>query len=242
MESRHLTRVSGRRIACLPGRGRRIACLLGTCGLLVGGVGPVVLLTAGSASAAACGTVTAAGTPCTMTGTLILSSGTLTLTAPSALGWAANVAGLDQNLVDPTAAHQSYLIDDATGTGAGWHVTVSATTFTSGSLTLADAGTFSSNGSVTSFAATTAPTTTCTTGSTCTPPTNTTTYPVAITTAASAPTAVNVYDTSAGTGKGSIVIGGSATANPVGWWLNVPSNTLAGTYSSTVTMEIIAGP
>ena len=222
--------------------GKRIACLLGACGLLAGGAGTVVLLTTGSASAAACGTATVAGTSCTMTGTLVLSSGTLTLTTSSSLSWAGNVTGLDQKLVDPTAADQTYLVDDATGTGAGWHVTVSATTFTSGAQALPNAGTFTSNGSVTSVTDVTPPTAACSTGSTCTLPTKTTTYPVGITTAATAPTAVNVYDTSAGTGKGSIIIGGSTANNPVGWWLNIPSNTLAGTYTSTVTMEIISGP
>jgi hypothetical protein len=177
-----------------------------------------------------------------MTGTLTLSSGTLTLTSPTALGWAATENGLDQTLVDPTAAQQTYVVDDAQGIAAGWHVTTSATTFTApGPLTLADTGTFSTNGSVTSITAATAPTTACSTGSTCTLPTNTTTYPVAITTAATAPTAVTIFDAAAATGLGSIVVG-SPGANPVGWWLNVPGNTKAGVYTSTVTMEIISGP
>jgi hypothetical protein len=62
---------------------------------------------------------------------------------------------------------------------------------------------------------------------------------VAITTAT---TASNIYDASATTGLGSVTIGGSSAANPVGWWLNVPANTLAGTYTSTVTVDIISGP
>jgi hypothetical protein len=208
--------------------------------LLTGGLGASVLLAGGTAQAAACGTAIAAGTPCTLTGTLILTSGALTLTAPSALGWSGNVSGLDQKLVDPTAAQQSYLVNDATGSGAGWHVTISATTFTTGTVTLANAGTVVTTGSVTSEAATTAPTAACSTGSTCTLPTDTTTYPVAITTAASAPTAVTIYDTSAGTGLGSITIGIGAL--PVGWWVNVPGATKAGTYTSTITLQIISGP
>ena len=221
---------------------RRLAPLLGACVLLTGGLGASVLLAGGTAQAAACGTATAAGTPCTLTGTLILTSGALTLTAPNALGWSGNVSGLDQKLVDPTAAQQSYLVNDATGSGAGWHVTISATTFTATGGTLPNSGTFSTNGSLTSVTAATAPTATCSSGSTCTLPTDTTTYPVAITTATSAPTAVTIYDTSAGTGQGSIIIGGSTAANPIGWWINVAANTLAGTYTSTVTMEVIAGP
>jgi hypothetical protein len=227
---RHLARVTG----------RRIACLLGTCGLLAGGAGATVLLAAEPAGAVACGTAIAAGTACTLTGTLGVTTGTLTLTSPSALAWSTTETGADQQLVDPTTAHQSYLVNDATGSGAGWHVTVSATTFTTGTYTLANSGTFVSTGSVTSETATTAPTAACSTGSTCTLPTDTTTYPVAITTAASAPTAVNIYDTSAATGLGSITIGVGAL--PVGWWVNVPGSTKAGTYTSTISLTIISAP
>jgi hypothetical protein len=62
---------------------------------------------------------------------------------------------------------------------------------------------------------------------------------VAITTASGTP--VNIYDASALTGLGTIVIG-SPGLNPVGWWLNVPSNTIQGTYTSTVSLELVAGP
>ncbi len=219
---------------------RRLARRLGACVLLAGGIGAPVLVAAGTAGAAACGTATVAGTACTLTGTLGFTAGALNLTSPSALAWAATGSGFDQQLVDPTTAHQSYLVNDATGSGAGWHVTVSATTFTTGSVTLANAGTFSTTGSSTSISAVTAPTAACSSGSTCTLPTDTTTYPVAITTAASSPTAVTIYDTSAATGLGSITIG--VGANPSGWWVSVPSKTLAGTYTSTVTLEIITAP
>ena len=222
---------------------RRLARLLGACALLTVGIGAPALILAGTAQAAPCGTATAAGTSCTLTGTLSLTSGSLNLTSPSALGWGATLSGLDQVLVDTTTADQSYLINDATGTAIGWHVTAAATTFTTGGgtpSTLANAGTFATNGSATSITATTAPTAACLTGSTCTPPTNTTTYPVAITTAATAPTAATIYDTSVGTGLGSNTIG--IGTNPVAWWLSVPSNTLPGTYTSTVTLQIIAAP
>jgi hypothetical protein len=117
---------------------------------------------------------------------------------------------------------------------------VSATTFTNGSSTFPNNGTFVTNGSVTSSAATTAPTATCT--GTCTLPVNTTTYPVAITTEPSNPTPFIIYDTAANTGLGQVIIGGSTQPDPVGWWVNVPANALAGSYTSTITMEIISGP
>jgi len=110
---------------------------------------------------------------------------------------------------------------------------------------LADIGTFQTNGSVTSETAPAVPTTACSTGSTCTLPDNTTTYPVDITTAATAPPLSTIYDASsasAPSGLGSIIIGGVGTAHPVGWWLNVPAKALAGTYTSTITLAVVAAP
>lgn len=214
-----------------------------TAGVLL--VSGAALLGTTAAWAGACGGAVTAGTSCTLTGTFGLSAGSMTATSPSSLGWTGTVTGLDQQLVDSTAADQGYSVTDASGSAPGWHVTLTATQFTTGGgspSTLGNTGTFSTNASLTSLAATTAPTAACATGSTCTLPTDTTTYPVAITTAATSPTAVTIYDASAGTGAGKINIGGSAAANPVGWWLNVPGNTPAGSYTSTITLELISGP
>jgi WxL domain surface cell wall-binding len=223
---------------------KRFMPLLTASALLTGGVGASLLFAGGTADAAACpGTPVLAGTACSITGTLIITSGTMTLTPPPALGWSETVSGLDQTLVDPTVADQTYQVDDATGTAPGWHVTVAATTFTStgaGTHPLVDTGTFATNGSLGAMTDATAPTAACTAASTCTLPTDTTTYPVAITTGASV-TPVNIYDASALTGLGTITIG-SPGADPVGWWLNVPSNTIQGTYTSTVSLELVAGP
>lgn len=196
-----------------------------------------VALLSGPASATACGTAIAAGTSCSMTGTVTLSAGSLTLTSPSSLSWSGTLTGLDQSLVDTNASDQLYTVNDATGSGAGWHVVTTATTFTNGSHTFPNTGTFVTNGSSSSVSSTTAPSSTCT--ATCTLPTNTTTYPVAITTAAS-PTPFTIYDTSAATGMGQIVIGN--TPNPVGWWVNVPASASSGSYLSTITMQITSGP
>jgi hypothetical protein len=216
--------------------------LLLACGvLLTWGVGASALLAA-PAQATACGTALAS---CTLTGTLTLTAGTLTLTTDSTLGWSATVTGADLNLVDATTPDEIYTVVDATGSGAGWHVTTSATTFTTGTVTLANTGTFSTNGSITSKTAAGYPTTACTTGSTCTLPTHTTaptTFPVAITTATSSPTPYVIYDANAATGVGSIAIGGSGNSAPVGWWLNVPGNTTPGTYTSTITMAVVTAP
>ncbi len=224
---------------------RRIGPVVGVCVLLAGEIAGWILPGTGGAQAAVCpGTPVTAGTACTDTGTLTFSAGTLALTSPTALTWSGAGNGLDQELVDATTAHQSYLVDDATGSGAGWNVTVSATTFTSTSpaATLPNAGTLSTNGSITSATAAVGPTAACTSGATCTLPTDTAvSYPVAITTAATSPTAYKVYDALAASGLGSITIGLPGTA-PVGWWVDVRANATPATYTSTVTLEVISAP
>jgi hypothetical protein len=219
---------------------RRLLNALGVLTVLAGGLtaGSVALL-GGTADAATCGAAIPAGSNCTLAGTVTLTAGTLTLTSPASLTWGGAVTGLNQSLVDTVSGDQQYTVDDATGSGLGWHVSTSATTFTNGSHTFPNVGTFVNTGSVTSITSTNAPTATCT--ATCTLPTNSTTYPVAITTAA-APVPVLIYDTAVGTGLGQIVIGGSAAANPVGWWVNVPGSASSGAYVSTITMAVVSGP
>jgi hypothetical protein len=82
---------------------RRFALVLACGVLLTGGVGASALLAA-PAQATACGTALAS---CTLTGTLTLTAGTLTLTTDSTLGWSAAVtAGICSRVVswssDPT--------------------------------------------------------------------------------------------------------------------------------------------
>jgi alpha-tubulin suppressor-like RCC1 family protein len=166
--------------------------------------------------------------------------GFLTLTSPTSLTWAATLTGLNQSRVDGMSGDQQLTATDNTGTGAGWHITISATTFTTGPRSLPNTGAVDFTGSVSSSLASTAPTATCV-GS-CTLPTDTTTYPVVMATAVSSPTVYTVYDTSASTGEGVMTIGGSSAANPVGWWLQVPADTYAGVYTSTVTLEMVSGP
>jgi hypothetical protein len=219
----------------------RLANILGASALLTGGISAFALVSGGPAEAAVCDT----GSNCTITGTLTLGGGVLSLTTPDSLTWTGTVTGLDQNLVDTVAADETYLINNATGTTVGWHVTLAATQFTTTgvtpALTLPLAGTFSTNGSVTDVTDTIHPTAACASASTCTLPTDSTAVPVAVTTGpAVAP--VTIYNAAVSTGLGSIVIGGSATANPVGWWLNVPGNTQGGVYTSTIHLAIVTAP
>lgn len=162
-----------------------------------------------------------------------MTAGTLNMTVPSALTWTEAVNGLDQTLVDTTPAHQTYQVDDATGSNAGWNVTAEATAFADGAPGDANNITFATNGNLLVMADATAPTAVCLLGSTCTPPTNNTVYPVTIPIPT---TPAKIYSAAANTGLGTITIGN------VGWWLNVPANTIQGTYLSTVTLELITGP
>jgi len=166
--------------------------------------------------------------------------GFLALTSPTSLTWAATGTGLNQAAVDGNSGDQQLTATDNTATGAGWHITVSATTFTTGPRSLPNTGAVDFTGSVSSSVAGTAPTATCV--GTCTLPTDTSTYPVVMTTAVSSPTAYTVYDTAASTGEGVMTIGGSTAANPIGWWVQVPAATYAGLYTSTVTLQVVSGP
>jgi WxL domain surface cell wall-binding len=216
----------------------RLAAGLAAVLSLTGLTGVGLVLTASPASAGVCnGTAVDAGTSCTVTGTLDLTGGTLSLTSPTSLSWAATITGQNLSSVDTNAGDQGYVVNDATGSGDGWSVTASATTFTSGSNTL-PAGSFVTNGSLSSATASTYPTATCAADQTCTQPTNSvSSYPVTIGTS---PT--SIYQAAVSTGMGDFTIGGSSAANPVGWWINIPSNAIAGTYTSTITLEVVSGP
>jgi hypothetical protein len=218
-------------------RFRRTARLAGAGVLVLGAIAGLVL---SGASAASAGTCTAPGT-CTAAGLADLGAGSLTLTAPDALSWATTLNGLAQAVVDTTTGDQSLTVDDATGSAAGWSLTVDATTFTSGADTLADTGTFSVTGSASSPTSATAPGVACTVTGQCTVPTGNTvpSYPVAVTTAVTGPTPSTIYTAAAGSGIGSVIVGSTA---PIGWWITLPGNVLAGSYTSTIDFNIASGP
>jgi hypothetical protein len=167
-------------------------------------------------------------------------AGPLGLTPP-ALNWTDTLNGHNQSVVDTNTSDQVYTVDDATGTGAGWTVTAEATPFTGRSTgaVLPDATVFAVNGDPASESDTKVPVAQCATGSGCTLPTpsGTIAYPVQITVADSGTgQPVTIYDAKAGTGMGPIVI------TDVGWWLNIPANTRADTYTSTITLAVDSGP
>lgn len=167
-------------------------------------------------------------------------TGPLSVTAPASLTWAATLNGINQSVADAVAGDQQLTVSDQTLTGAGWDITISATTFTNGTHTLPNTGTFVLTGNLASITSSAAPSLAC--AASCTPPVNAVTYPIALTTAASSPSPVSVYNASASSGLGAILLGGSSAADPFGWWVMVPGNAWHGAYTSTVTVAIVSGP
>lgn len=152
-----------------------------------------------------------------VTGSLTVTGGLLTMAAND------NPAFPEVTL-DGTAQSTSddIVIDvqDLTGTGAGWQLEVTSTTFTDGSHTLP-----------TTALSITGVTSGCD-GTTCTDPTNSITYTSFIVPADTAPpTAIQFFNAAAGTGLGDFTI------TPT-FALAVPATTYAGNYSSTVTLTI----
>jgi len=109
-------------------------------------------------------------------------------------------------------------IVDARGTGAGWNLTLAATTFSDGS------GHALAPGAVTAVGAV------CQGGSSCTGATNSVTYPITI-----SGTAVKFFNAAANTGLGKVNVTPSVD-------VAIPGNAYAGTYTSTVTLAAVSGP
>lgn len=156
--------------------------------------------------------------------TATLSAGSLAFVSnPPAVSFSATLNGTNQN---PTTT-QALDIGDATGSGNGWDVTATSTTFSccAGGHTLSTGATTIQS----------TPGVACDASSTCTTATNTITYPYTLPAAGVAPTATKIFNASANTGLGNQTV-------TVGWQLAVPSSTFAGTYSSTWTLSLASGP
>ncbi len=215
---------------------RRSTRLLAASALVIGVGGS--MMAASSASAAACNPATFAAN-CTMTGTATVTGGSLGVAAPAVQTWATTLDGTDKQLVDTTDT--SFSVQDATGSGLGWHVTGAATPFTVGasSTVLTDTGTLVFNGSTTDETTGAAPGSACAPATTCTVPTPSVTFPVDFTTDGTPST---IYNAALATGLGNILIGSSSEGNAAAWWLNVPASASAGVYVSTITLTIASGP
>jgi hypothetical protein len=200
-------------------------------------------MTIGTAGTAFAANSNSPGTSNNTTATLTLTGGTLNILAPDNLAFANTLDGTTHATVTNSGTGSgvfSLAVVDATGSGAGWHVQLSATTFTGATTPnkLADIGTLS----VTHVAETmTDLTGTDTSGVTIDPgvtagSAHTTSGaavgPVAITTAASSPTPATIYNTASASGMGSFAL--NTTLN-----LDLPSNTKADTYTSTITVAAV---
>jgi WxL domain surface cell wall-binding len=170
--------------------------------------------------------------------------GVLTFAPPASLTWSGTLSGRPQAIADTSASDQQLMVNDQTGTGDGWNLTVAATNFTNGrGYSLPGPSVLEVTGSVTNAASGVAPTAACLTSSICTLPNDSSiAYPQTITSAAQSPTPVIVYVAAPNTGVGPVTIGGSTAVNPFGWWVNVPGYAESGTYTSTITVSVGSGP
>jgi hypothetical protein len=164
------------------------------------------------AAVAVAGTVTATAT--------ITGAGSLSLSNGSTASISDTLDGTDQS-VNYTLP---LTMNDLRGSGAGWNLTMTSTTFTNGTQTL---GTTAS--SIASAASA------CTAGGTCTNPTNSISYPLTVPAAATAPAAVKVFNAAANTGMGRFTVTPSIN-------VSIPGNSYAGTYTSTLTIAAVSGP
>ncbi len=148
------------------------------------------------------------------------SSGGVNFTPPTSLSWPSTaLTGRDQSI--STALNLSP--DDETGSEAGWNLSATSTTFTSGTHTLP-----------TTAAMIIAASATAGTGN-CSLPVNQISYPLTVPAAASAPSAIKIFDAGPGTGAGPVNVAMTAS-------LNVPGNARTGTYTSTWTITLSSGP
>ena len=151
----------------------------------------------------------------------LTATATVSGTAGVSLNLPSNPAISD--LLDGTDQTVSYApvlgVVDARGSGAGWNLEISATSFSDGSgHTLAP-------GTVTGVS------TACHTGSTCTAATSSgITYPLTVTS-----TAAKFFNAALNTGLGKIDV--TPTVQ-----VAIPGNAYAGTYTSTVTLAAATGP
>jgi hypothetical protein len=160
-------------------------------------------------------------------GSAAVTGGAMAITSLSASTAAFNVTinGSDQT---PTVDVTVHLKDDR-GTGAGWKLQVAATTFTTGGgtpKTFANSGTFSISDRANGVDG----------AGTYTDPSNSVSSPpIAVTTAATTPSAVSVFNAALDSGMGHFTVTPSMQ-------VAIPANAFAGTYTSTITYTIATGP
>ena len=121
-------------------------------------------------------------------------------------------------------------VTDARGSGAGWKLTITSTTFsmTSGKNKNQLPTTASSIKGINQACSATPK-------STCTLPTDSITYPLTIPAGTTPPTSVKFFNAGVNSGLGHFLL--TMTVN-----VSIPANTTKGTYTSTVYLTIASGP
>ena len=180
-----------------------------------------VLATAAVAALPAASQATTAASVTLSAGSLAFINGTpaVTISFP-----AATLDGTNQTL----SATLVFDIGDATGSGAGWDVTATSTTFTSGANALPTTATTIQS----------APTASCDIGTPgCASATTTSSYPYTLPAATTAPTATKLFNAPVNTGMG------NQTFTPT-WTLAILANAVASrtAYTSTWTLSLVSGP
>ncbi len=153
--------------------------------------------------------------------TAVIGAGTLSFaSAPGNVAFApATLTGTDQT----ATATEILDIGDNTGSGSGWNVTLSNTTFTSGSHTLLNSD----------FTAALPGVPSCDSGVTCTAATwsGSVSYPYAL----PGSSATKMLSAASATGLGNQTVS-------IIWSEKIPAASFTGTYSSTWTLTLVSGP
>jgi hypothetical protein len=150
------------------------------------------------------------------------AAGTLTEVTTAVPTFSATLDGTDQT---PTYTLPITVTDTRNGSNAnGWNLTITSTQFKT-----ATANTLATSASTITGVAVACP------GGGCVNPTNSLTPPIAVPAAAVAPAAVKFYNAANHTGTGALTI--TPTVQ-----VAVPANSFAGTYASTITLAVVAGP
>lgn len=171
-------------------------------------------------------TVSRASGSATIGHTLVLQpagacgGGPLSLTEPAAFAFPpTTLTGYDQTALGSATVR----VDDQRGTGAGWNVSATSTTFTNGVHTLPTDAT-----TVTSVLPTPV-------AGACAAPTSGVAHPLTLPAGAPAPSAVKLFNAAADTGLGAVDLAMNAQ-------LRIPGRTRVGTYASTWTFTLATGP
>lgn len=162
-----------------------------------------------------------------LTGTITIQGGGLAMTATGG----PNFGTVAQSILPlgTTAGPVGVDIDvkDLRGTGGGWNLQITSTEFTTGGGTPHTLPTTATKITLALGL--------CDSGTICVVPVSTILPPITVPAGPSAPAAVKFFNATALTGMGDMTVTPQFT-------LTVPSNSYAGTYTSTMTVTIAAGP